>query len=214
VKYHYRALGLFICVIGVLYSLLWIVAAVSVQNPAVFFLIFPTSLITWLGFRLFKKGQSVLKLYRTCIELALKQLREKGAIDSYEISTTLGHSEIEIRQVILRAQDKRILPISSNANGPIQPAGDFIGERRSSSFPTGLVALFIATIIAVILIASLNNRPRYAPAPSRSNTSSPAQKKSPANDLGDRMLKRMDDNLIDQMFPRKPIRVEVAPAPY
>ena len=209
-KYHYRAIGLFIGVIGALYCLLWIVAAVSV-DPALILAIFPTALISWLGFRLFKKGQSILKLYRTCIDLALKQLREKGEIDSYEISTTLGHSEIEIRQVILRAQDKRILPFSSNINGTNQPTRDFIGEKRSSSFPTGLVALFIATIIVVILIASLNNKPRYAPAPSRSNTSSPAQKNSSSNDMGDRMLRRMKDNLIDQAFPRTPIRVEVAP---
>ena len=46
--------------------------------------------------------------------------------------------------------------------------------------------------------------------PSRSNPSRYVPKRS-RNDLGDRMLRRMEENMLDEMMPRTPTQIEISP---
>ncbi len=60
---------------------------------------------------LFKKGQSYIDQMKNCAQKSLRHIREKGFIDSMELSNELEISDIELMQLISKAQEKSFIPL-------------------------------------------------------------------------------------------------------
>ena len=57
-----------------------------------------------------KKGQAYINLMKECSEKALHQIKEKDYIDVTELSQAFQKSEIDIRQMLTKAQKKSFIP--------------------------------------------------------------------------------------------------------
>ena len=62
------------------------------------------------GAYLFNKGQKYLNMMKEVAEESLNQIRQKEYIDSFELSKKFQISEIEIRQMISKSQNKKFIP--------------------------------------------------------------------------------------------------------
>tara|TARA_B100000965_G_scaffold178495_1_gene148971 strand:+ start:1041 stop:1367 length:327 start_codon:yes stop_codon:yes gene_type:complete len=62
------------------------------------------------GGLLFNKGQKYLNTMKEVAEEALKQIRENDYIDTLALSKKFQISEIEIRQMISKSQNKKFIP--------------------------------------------------------------------------------------------------------
>ena len=117
-KYYLRSLGILIQIISIFYSLgclIGFIILLSRGDQSAFLILIAIVLLILLnlfGNWLRKKGQSNLRSYKTCMEISFKNIREKGYIDTLEISSKIRRSELEIREMIYKGQNKGMIPFS------------------------------------------------------------------------------------------------------
>jgi hypothetical protein len=75
--------------------------------------LFGTAVFFLGGGYLFNKGQKYLNTMKEVAAESLNQIREKDYIDNLELSKKLQISEIEIRQMISKSQNKKFVPFGA-----------------------------------------------------------------------------------------------------
>tara|TARA_B100001057_G_scaffold25605_1_gene23564 strand:+ start:211 stop:537 length:327 start_codon:yes stop_codon:yes gene_type:complete len=75
--------------------------------------LFGTAVFLVGGGYLFNKGQKYLNTMKEVAAESLNQIREKEYIDTLELSKKFQISEIEIRQMISKSQNKKFIPFGA-----------------------------------------------------------------------------------------------------
>jgi len=116
--YKLRLIGTIIMIPSGFLTLVWLYGLISALNPPypsydlgplIFF-----AALTIVGFLVLRQGENNLNLLQHGTSLALSQLREKGYIDSFDLSNKLRKPVLEIRKMLSYAQKEGIIPFDAN----------------------------------------------------------------------------------------------------
>jgi hypothetical protein len=114
----------------------------SLRLVAFFTYMIPGALLTYFGRRYLNRRKNIQTL-------ALTMLRESDYVDTYKISSDVGLDEIKVREIIVHAQNKGILPLHAlsirrvlgETSGQVAPEEDEINESIVNTSGQGKLSI-------------------------------------------------------------------------